>query len=116
MPAGDRTGPFGQGPRTGRGAGYCAGFDAPGYANQGGFGFGVGRGRGRGRGGFGFRRNNWGAAAPGWQGGFAAPWYNAPAPTREEEMQSLKNQAEALQANLKDIERRIQEIDAAGSE
>lgn len=33
MPRGDRTGPMGQGPMTGRGAGYCAGFNAPGYAN-----------------------------------------------------------------------------------
>jgi hypothetical protein len=33
MPGGDRTGPAGLGPMTGRGAGYCAGFDVPGYAN-----------------------------------------------------------------------------------
>ena len=26
MPGGDRTGPLGQGPMTGRGAGYCGGF------------------------------------------------------------------------------------------
>ncbi|MFW5690579.1 MAG: DUF5320 domain-containing protein [Planctomycetota bacterium] len=71
MPAGDRTGPMGQGPMTGRGAGFCAGSGVPGYANRpglGGFltrfnpfslfgrgaapaaGFGRGRGRGRGRG------------------------------------------------------------------
>jgi hypothetical protein len=33
MPGGDGTGPAGLGPRTGRGAGYCAGFPYPGYAN-----------------------------------------------------------------------------------
>ncbi|MBN2461150.1 MAG: DUF5320 domain-containing protein [Candidatus Cloacimonetes bacterium] len=33
MPRGDRTGPDGFGPMTGRGAGYCAGYDRPGYAN-----------------------------------------------------------------------------------
>lgn len=33
MPGGDRTGPLGEGPRTGRGAGYCAGNDEPGYKN-----------------------------------------------------------------------------------
>lgn len=33
MPGGDRTGPLGQGPMTGRAAGYCAGSDVPGYAN-----------------------------------------------------------------------------------
>lgn len=33
MPRGDRTGPTGQGPLTGRGAGYCAGFRLPGFLN-----------------------------------------------------------------------------------
>ncbi|MGI6207796.1 MAG: DUF5320 domain-containing protein, partial [Anaerolineae bacterium] len=41
MPRGDRTGPQGMGPMTGRGAGYCAGYGVPGYANPvGGRGFG----------------------------------------------------------------------------
>ncbi|QRX63171.1 DUF5320 domain-containing protein [Dysgonomonadaceae bacterium zrk40] len=31
MPSGDRTGPLGQGPRTGRARGFCSGYDAPGY-------------------------------------------------------------------------------------
>jgi len=52
MPGGDRRGPLGQGPMTGRGAGYCAGTDAPGFANLGpGRDFGFGRGGGRGFGG-----------------------------------------------------------------
>jgi hypothetical protein len=33
MPLGDRTGPLGLGPRTGRGLGYCAGYGVPGYLN-----------------------------------------------------------------------------------
>ena len=33
MPAGDRTGPLGLGPMTGRAAGYGAGYPVPGYAN-----------------------------------------------------------------------------------
>jgi len=41
MAWGDGTGPNGLGPMTGRGAGYCAGFNVPGYANP-----GVGAGRG----------------------------------------------------------------------
>ena len=71
MPFGDGTGPRGMGPMTGRGAGYCAGFGQPGFANpvprRGWFGLGfgwrrqygypyvgrgLGRGRGRGRGWF----------------------------------------------------------------
>jgi hypothetical protein len=55
MPAGDRTGPWGLGPRTGRGLGYCSGYPAPGFMYPGpgmGFGRGFGRGMrmGRGRG------------------------------------------------------------------
>lgn len=33
MPFGDRTGPAGMGPMTGRAAGFCAGFPVPGYMN-----------------------------------------------------------------------------------
>jgi hypothetical protein len=66
MPGGDRTGPMGQGPITGRGMGYCQGNDHPGYGsspwNPGrgpGRGFRRGPGYGRGRrlglrGGFGY--------------------------------------------------------------
>ena len=61
MPRGDSTGPMGMGPMTGRQAGYCAGYNMPGYLNNaGGRGMGMGFGRGAnfgGRGG-GFRRRN----------------------------------------------------------
>ncbi|MDK2841457.1 MAG: hypothetical protein PWQ17_962 [Anaerophaga sp.] len=60
MPAGDRTGPMGQGPRSGRGKGFCSGNTTPGYendenrrragSNAGDATSGNGRGRGRGRG------------------------------------------------------------------
>jgi hypothetical protein len=43
MPGGDRTGPMGTGPMTGRGMGYCAGFPVPGFMNRPGW-FGFGRG------------------------------------------------------------------------
>jgi len=33
MPLGDRTGPAGAGPMTGRAAGFCAGYPVPGYMN-----------------------------------------------------------------------------------
>ena len=33
MPGGDGTGPWGLGPMTGRGAGFCAGFNVPGFMN-----------------------------------------------------------------------------------
>jgi hypothetical protein len=45
MPFGDGTGPRGMGPMTGRGAGFCTGFGAPGFTNPiPGRGFGVSRG------------------------------------------------------------------------
>ena len=34
MPRGDRRGPDGMGPMTGRGQGNCAGADAPGFTND----------------------------------------------------------------------------------
>ncbi|MFO7651841.1 MAG: DUF5320 domain-containing protein [bacterium] len=56
MPSGDRTGPAGLGPMTGRGLGHCAGSPQSGFASGSG-GRGMGRGWGRGRGmGFGCRR------------------------------------------------------------
>lgn len=49
MPGGDRTGPLGNGPMTGRQLGYGAGYNSPGFTK--GSGGGLGRGfRGRGRG------------------------------------------------------------------
>ena len=52
MPGGDRTGPMGQGPMSGRGAGYCAGYNQPGWSSApmgGAGGWGGGRGGRRGR-------------------------------------------------------------------
>ena len=34
MPGGDRTGPLGLGPRTGRGLGYCSGYNRPGFMSR----------------------------------------------------------------------------------
>lgn len=50
MPRGDRTGPAGFGSMTGRGAGYCAGYSMPGFANHWIPRGGMTRGRGWGRG------------------------------------------------------------------
>jgi hypothetical protein len=116
MPAGDRTGPRGMGPRSGRAAGYCAGFEMPGHANpapERGFGMGFGRGRGfgeRGGEGRGWRHMFHATGKPGWMrfGGYAAP-YQKPDPNQEK--QALKNQAEALQSELDFIKNRLSKIE-----
>jgi hypothetical protein len=62
MPRGDKTGPAGLGPMTGRGMGYCNGYNLPGSSQFAdtrfgcGFGRGCARGMGRGRG---FYRQTW---------------------------------------------------------
>jgi hypothetical protein len=123
MPAGDGTGPRGMGPMTGRGAGYCAGYGAPGYANpMPGWSFGMGRGRGRGGGwGRGWRNMYYATGLPGWaRYGYAPAWgappaaaygpYGAP-PTREQETEFLKSQAEMLKEELDAISQRIAELE-----
>jgi hypothetical protein len=113
MPRGDRTGPMGMGPMTGRGAGYCAGYDVPGYANPvPGRAFGPGRGGGRGHG-FRWRRRYYATGLPGWDRFGGAPnWgYGPPAPpTREQEAEGLKAQAEWLQGQLDIINERITDL------
>ena len=48
MPHGDRRGPNGNGPKTGRGLGFCYGNETAGFTNMERGGRGVGYGRGRG--------------------------------------------------------------------
>ncbi len=113
MPRGDGTGPRGLGPMTGRAAGYCAGFDAPGYANAApgrGFGMGFGRGGGFGGGGRGWRNRFYATGLPGWvRGGFSAPYWNQ---SPDEEKQTLKFRADALQSELESIRKRLEKIEA----
>ena len=114
MPRGNRTGPQGVGPMTGRAAGYCAGYDAPGYMQPNpGWGFGMGDG-GRGRG----RRHRhlyFASGLPRWarqrpmQDWDAPPGYGpyAPLVTREQQAQALEGQAAMLREQLTDLEEGI---------
>jgi len=123
MPAGDGTGPAGMGPMTGRGMGYCGGYGAPGYASPlPGRGFGMGRGRGGGwgrGGGRGWRHQYYATGQPGWaRFGYAPAWGAPPAygpyaapPTREQEAEFLKAQAEGLKKQLDVISQRITELE-----
>ncbi|MBN2381810.1 DUF5320 domain-containing protein [bacterium] len=116
MPGGDRTGPWGMGPLTGRGMGYCAGYPVPGYANvagRGGFGARGGRGGfgGYGGGGRGFRNRFYATGIPGWMAYGASPWApTAPVYNPASEYEHLSQQAEMLQKTLSDIQSRLDEL------
>lgn len=85
MPGGDRTGPMGAGPMTGRGAGFCAGTARP----------GLGRGWGR----------RMGARFRGW-------WHaGRPAledPTQEREV--LEQEVSRLKAQMEQVQNRLTEL------
>jgi len=112
MPRGDGAGPLGAGPMTGRGAGFCAGYDQPGYANPvGGRGF-WGRGFGRGGGGRGWRHWCRATGLPGWMrfgwGADIAPV----TPPGETERSLLQRQADMLQQQLDAIRQRLDALAA----
>jgi hypothetical protein len=103
MPFGDGTGPLGQGPRSGRGAGFCTGFGAPGSANRGGGFSGQGQGRGW--------RNRFRQGVAGAQGAFGRPFGSpSAAPSREDAIGALKAQAGSLERALDDIRKRIDSL------
>ncbi len=111
MPRGDRTGPLGAGPRTGHGAGWCAGNDAPGYANA---RPRLGLGRGYRGGGRGWRNMYYATGLPGWARAGAVP----PVPAAEQELADLKAQAGWLAGQLDVIQKRIEDFeghDAVGA-
>jgi len=102
MPGGDRTGPLGHGPMTGRAAGFCAGNQSPGYSY---FRHGRGFGRARGRS---FRRGFWGRGR--------GVWYNeyenipVSGPSQKEEKAHLESLAKDLEDELENIKKRIQNL------
>ncbi len=122
MPGFDGTGPAGMGPMTGWGRGYCA---TPG-AGAAFAGRGLGRGGGRG---FGFR-----GSSPPWpyigrgRGGlprgayyFDAPWDVPYSPaayttgwTKDQELDMLRNEAEAVKEHLDQIDSRIRDLESEG--
>ena len=125
MPGGDKTGPGGMGPMTGRGAGYCSGYSAPGYANAipgrfWGRSFGWGMRGGWGGGGRGWRNRFYATGQPGWmRAGWAPAWgappvgaapSAAPGMTEEQEVEALQQQADYLKSALDEIAQRLDEL------
>ncbi len=103
MPRGDRTGPMGMGMgmKSGRGAGFCSGFNVPTFMNsvfgRGGMGFGRGRGSGC-------------RMGMGWRYGWL--FQNAPVPNSQiEELSNLRNQAKYLNQALQSINKKISELE-----
>jgi hypothetical protein len=114
MPGGDRTGPRGQGPMTGRGAGYCRGDPTPDFVNR---GFGRGRSWGGGGRGWGHRRGHFGAGFSGWRrAGMGWPGGGGPSPavfSKETEIERLKQQAAGLAEALDQLNSGIRELEKA---
>lgn len=99
MPGGDRSGPRGEGAKTGRGAGLCSGNDSPGYTTS---ESGMGGGRGRGH-----RHIFHATGLPRWMRGGRGDASNA-----ADDLGSLKQEAELLEKRLKSIIDRIKEIES----
>lgn len=95
MPRGDRTGPMGYGPRTGRGMGDCTGADWPDMAQ---FGRGFGGRRGR-------RNRARATEMPRWMrfGGDVAPM-------PVDEVSLLQTEAKQLQTQLDAVQKRLAEL------
>lgn len=126
MPGLNRTGPLGEGPRTGRGLGLCNPRSrglATQFAWGAGRGLGFGRGRGFGRGfgpgmswgrgygrGFGWRRSG----AP-WSTGYA-PAYPPETLEPGEEVEILRSEADSLKNALDQIKKRIEKLERKSSE
>ncbi|MBN2803206.1 MAG: DUF5320 domain-containing protein [Deltaproteobacteria bacterium] len=116
MPRGDKTGPQGMGPMTGRGAGFCRGFQVPGFMNsvhRRGFGCGNGFSNGNG---FGWRNRTFSGANQGWGFQQSDSFSSNEAGqnmTKEQELNVLKEQARYVEESLTNIRKRISEVESA---
>jgi len=104
MPRGDRSGPAGQGPMTGRRLGYCAGYASPGFTR----GMGAGMGRGYGNG-WGFGRGGRGMGGYGWE---TYPSVAPGAVNRETEINTLQSETRSLQERLNGLLNRLEALTA----
>jgi hypothetical protein len=119
MPGGDKTGPRGEGAMTGRGMGFCAGFENPGSMNPGvnpraRGGAGLGRGLG-----WGNRRGFYATGQPGWGQGrgrgnvYFPPESDIDLPqqaNRQDEVRYLKNEVKRLNQLLEEINSRMDKL------
>ena len=99
MPGGDRTGPMGMGPGTGRRMGFCAGYEFPGYVSGGRGGFGRFSRRGH-------RHWFYATGLPFWARGPVSDY----GPYPQSDLEGLKAQADYLKSELKRIEESINQL------
>jgi len=114
MAYGDGTGPNGAGPMTGRGAGFCAGFNVPGSMN---FQFGGGNrfsGCGRGRGGAGFGCGFRSSSGIGRQrlAGMQNFENSYGIQNADTEKNYLKSEAEFLKQSLEAVTKRLEKLES----
>lgn len=109
MPGGDRTGPRRLGSMIGRGLGYCAGYDTPGFAK--GPGMGLGRGWNRDRG-FGYGRGRgWGYRTPTYTPTYPPyPSGIVPKISPENQLAMLKQEKEYLELEMKGMKSALDDI------
>ncbi len=117
MPGGDRTGPNGFGPSTGRRLGYCFGYDTPGFTQGLGLGFRRAYGRTRGWG-----RNRgiiYGNYLPLQNAYYEPPLVSIPVYksvenidpySSEGQLEMLKQEKEYMESELKDLQNAIEDI------
>jgi hypothetical protein len=109
MPRGDRTGPMGMGPLTGRGAGCCEVGRSPFFSRL--FRMGYGRGPGFGGGGRGWRHMFHATGLPGWMRfGRGGPAFGEEPPP-ETEKRLLEEEAGALKSQLDIVRKLIDELE-----
>jgi hypothetical protein len=97
------------GPMTGRAAGYCAGYGAPGYMNPYGGRMGGGFGWGRGR--------FWGyPPGVGFWGVSNSAYPYAPPYSGEQEKQALQGQVKFFEDQIAALRKRIEELESEASE
>ena len=111
MPGGDRTGPAGRGSMTGRGTGFCAGYEVPGFSDP---NYRQGGAPG-GRGGRGRRNRFFTTGVPGWQYFAGNPIpdetsFSAQPGTPQDELDALKGQAQYLENCLKELQARMETL------
>ncbi len=118
MPHGDRTGPRGQGPITGRGVGFCNRYDMAGYANRGVVNLAGGSRYMSNRGGRGHRHWYYATGLRGWMRGerrFPLSHRGAstvqPAISRREELEMLRDEAGYFNQALEGIKERISRLE-----